>query len=678
LDTLGAPAQVINAQLFSGLTNLTSTSSLAGGVLSVTNGQLATSYGVGTTTLAGGLNVGIRAADLTGTANTINLRAAGAGSVVSSTGVADVVSTQTINMTSTGVESIALATSGSNTLALTDTPAAGVATDYATMTVTGSGTNAMDVSALTQTLSYNASTATGNNTFRFNTALQSNTSITGGSGTGDTIRVQQGSVVAGITATGVEVLRSANANASGTIAFNTGSSLTTLRIDGDTAEAGVLTLINPGAIATVNYIGDGLNASVNNAQQFIGTAITGAYTGTADTVTMNITNKGVTQLAGFTVQTGFTANGVEAFVVNSNTNTDAASTTTLTALSSNTLQTVTVTSTGGVNTGVITATPTAGNSALTSVSLAAVTGTAASTVSFLGTESVGGATQVIGSTGTGGTTLTIGSQQAGDVLIFTGGQGNDTIVSGTAANASAFLGTLVASMGQGTNAVNVGGADATASTSTVTLSGVGSANTITGNAGADTITVTANALGSTNIVIGAAGNDVINASATNVAITLNGGAGSDTITGGSGVDTYGQANNFGAATQSIVASANTTTAGGTVAGETLTFATGAAGSVDRVLSFTSGVDKLDVVTAAVAPTNQIGVAIGATTNNQTIVFYGSYAAGTGVFTTAAAYNATTAADALVAVGDGVLTQDNHTGYVVLVGLNQALVAADFI
>lgn len=580
-----ADNQTINAQLFSGLTNLTSTSSVAAATMIVDNGAKATTYGVGGTTLAGGLTVGIRAADLTGLTDTINLRAAGAGSVVSSTGVADVVSTQTINMASTGIEAIALATSGTNVLALTDTPAVGVATDYASMTVTGSGNNAMDVSALTQTLTYNASTATGNNTFRFNGALQSNTSITGGSGTADTIRVQQGSVVAGITATGVEILRSANANTSGTIAFNAGSSLTTLRIDGDTAEDGTLTLINPGAITTVNYIGDGLNASVNAAQQFIGTSITGAYAGTADTVTMNITNKGVSQLAGFLLQNGYTANGVEAFVINSNTNTDAAATTTIEGLVSNTLQTVTITSTGAVNTGVINAAPATGNSGLTSVSLAGVTGTAGSTISFAGVESVGGATQVIGSTGTGGTTLVIGAQQAGDVLIFTGGQGNDTITAGTAGNATAFAGTLVATMGQGTNAVNVGGGDATASTSSVTLNGVGSANTITGNAGVDTITVTANAVGSTNTVIGAAGADVINASASTVAVILQGDAGIDTLTGGSAGDrfVFNQANtanrevvtNFTVAQGDVFALSNGAYAGSAAAGTTLVVTTAA-------------------------------------------------------------------------------------------------------
>ena len=155
-------------------------------------------------------------------------------------------------------------------------------------------------------------------------------------------------------------------------------------------------------------------------------------------------------------------------------------------------------------------------------------------------------------------------------------------------------------------------------------------------------------------------------------------AGADVLTGGAGADTFGSANNFGATGESVVASANTLTAGGIVAGNTITFATGAPGTVDRIIDFVSGTDKLDVVTATTAPTNLVGVAV-ADSNavNTTYVAYGSYAAGTGVFTVAAAWTAATP-DAVVYVGDGALTAANTTGYVVLTGLNQALVAADFV
>lgn len=177
--------------------------------------------------------------------------------------------------------------------------------------------------------------------------------------------------------------------------------------------------------------------------------------------------------------------------------------------------------------------------------------------------------------------------------------------------------------------------------------------------------------GVTNIK-GGSGADAITAAVGGGTIT--GGAGADVITAGAGVDTIVA----GTATSSVVASATSLTAT-VAAADTLTFATGAANTVDRVIGFVSGVDKLDVATATTAPTNIVGTtAATALTTNTTYVAYGSYVTGTGVFTLASAWNATTAPDAVVVVGDGTLTSANQTGYVVLTGLNQALVAADFV
>jgi len=184
---------------------------------------------------------------------------------------------------------------------------------------------------------------------------------------------------------------------------------------------------------------------------------------------------------------------------------------------------------------------------------------------------------------------------------------------------------------------------------------------------------------SANVITGGAGVDTIVAG--NGADTITGGAGADSINltesaANSAADTIG---GLATANQSIIASANTWTAAAAVAGNTITFATGSAGSVDTISGFVSGVDKLDGTTAAALPTTLLGIANNAAlTDGTAYVAYGTYDAATGVFTTAAAFNATTAHDALLVEGDGTQTIVNEQDYVVLTGLNQALVAADFI
>lgn len=516
--------------------------------LTLNNAQLATVFGAkdstaGSTTL----NVGIRASDLTGTANTLNLSVRNAGSTIVQAGVAPVSNQVTINSTSTGIEAIALVTSGVNNIVITDTPAAGVPTDYALMTVTGDGANTIDVSALGQTTTFNLKDSTGANTLNFGTALASNTVIQGGTAA-DTLRVNQNSVQAGISLTGVETLRSSTGASTGTIAFTT-SSLNTIRVDGDAAESGRLTLVAPGSVATINYIGDGLAAGAAAVEQFKALTITGSYAGASDAVTVNLSNAGTTNLAGYTLNAGgagaaIDADGIETMVVNA-TNIAAAGRTTFTGgVASNTLQSISFVSAGSVNTGIIDAAPNAGNSALTMVDLSGITATAASTVSFDTVESVGAATQVRGPQGTGALTINTGVQGAADTLIVTGGLGNTTVNAFTAAAAGdAFAGTLTftSTTAGVTNALNVGeqGAGATTSVTVATFSGAGSVNTITGGVGVDTITVTANGLGSTNTVVGAAGADVINVLASTIGVAVAGQAGNDTITLGAGSDTLG-------------------------------------------------------------------------------------------------------------------------------------------
>ena len=148
--------------------------------------------------------------------------------------------------------------------------------------------------------------------------------------------------------------------------------------------------------------------------------------------------------------------------------------------------------------------------------------------------------------------------------------------------------------------------------------------------------------------------------------TITGGAGADVLTGGAGIDTFVT----GSAGDSIVGV--NTIAGATVAaGDTFVFA----GGVDIVTDF-AATDLLNTASAAgAAPTALIKGVLVAGTN---YVAYGTWDAATATFTAAAAFNATTAADALLVSGDGILTGVNSTGYVVLDNLTAALAGANFV
>jgi hypothetical protein len=228
----------------------------------------------------------------------------------------------------------------------------------------------------------------------------------------------------------------------------------------------------------------------------------------------------------------------------------------------------------------------------------------------------------------------------------------------------------------GLTIVDADGADTANVTATAvdgeSLIGVDIAGTLTIGLAADgEVDLTGAAMGATinggadvNTIVGSGFDDVIT-----------GGAGADELTGGAGADTFA---GLELADQSIIAS-ETSFAGGTIAADdTWTFATGSAGSVDTITDFTSGTDMLKGTANDTAPTTLIG-------EDQTVgladgtayVVYGSYDATTGIFTAAAAYAETTAEDALVVEGDGTQTATNEEDFIVLTGLNQALIADDF-
>ena len=183
-------------------------------------------------------------------------------------------------------------------------------------------------------------------------------------------------------------------------------------------------------------------------------------------------------------------------------------------------------------------------------------------------------------------------------------------------------------------------------------------------------------LGNDRIVGGTTGRDQLNGGDGDDVIT--GYSEADTLSGGTGIDTFGNfESRFGQSGSSVMASGNTLTAGGILAGDSITFATDVAGNVDRVTDFSIGVDKLDVITAAAAPTALIGIGSGtALTLGTTYVAYGTYDPGTGTFLIAGGYAAGTP-DALVLIGNGTETAITSTGYQVLTGLGGALTAGDF-
>ena len=293
-----------------------------------------------------------------------------------------------------------------------------------------------------------------------------------------------------------------------------------------------------------------------------------------------------------------------------------------------------------------------------------------------------------------------------------GGGGNDTIKLGAGDDEIQFTTgqavdgmTVEGSTGTDKFVLTLGGAAFAAAFDLDDISGIetietsgtaGTANVgltfaaVTTNTTTETITIDASSVGSDESVLltnsaatdkkifnitGGSGADSLVGS--NGIDTISGGAGGDTMTGGSGADIFGASSNLGTAATSIVSSARSLT--GTIAAtDTITFATTAADNVDRITSFTAGTEKLDVPNAATAPTAIIGLASNVVFDaDETYVAYGTYVAGSGVFTMNT-FNATNNHDAIVVTGNGILTVANHTGYTVLQDLNQALASGDFV
>lgn len=469
-------AETVNAALFDSVTDI---QNVGGGTnLTVSGGAKASTYSLVNSTSSaadtnGGILVSLRAADISGTADTINFSVNGAGSKNGSTAAGYTTNAPVLTSSSSGVEGIAIATTGTNYVTVSGSTTA--TTDSKTLTVTGDGANTITASGMTQATLFDMSTSTGTNTLSLGGAYATGTTVKGGTGT-DTLSVSQASTAANLTVTGVETLSLGTGSNTGSLVFATAPGFTKVSVSGDTAESGTYTLTSIGTTAVdIAYAGNGLTASAGSAQQFNNLTINSSYSGSADTVAVAIGNKGTSLGAGigYTMNT-LSANGVETLNVTVS-DVTATGTTTFTGITDNTLATLTATSAGNVVFGTVTATPSSGTGGnLASIDLSAVAGTSASTLT-LANHSVGAATVVTAAAG--GTTLTLGAETSSDSVIYTGAAGVDTIVGTT------FTGVLVADGKAGADIITGG-------TNADSITGGEGGDTVTGGLGADTIVLT--------------------------------------------------------------------------------------------------------------------------------------------------------------------------------------------
>ena len=562
----------LNASLWTGVAeSFVTNGATAGAALTLTNGALATVYGVNNTSVNTTYNVGIRAGDLTGTANVATFAVNNAGTIGTGAQVA------TINSTSTGVETVSLTTTGTNNVALTAAPLA--ATDYTAVQILGDGVNSINVSGMgANALTYDMSKSTGTNTLNFGTALQTNTVISGGTGT-DTLRVQpNGGVVANISVTGVENLRlDASTVAASTLSFAGSPVFSNLGVYSSAADVrgNAVTLLGLGNEAAITFTGDASAATVSNVKFFNAITQTGSWTGTADTVGINFANGGIAGTVANFYQTGvITLNGAETVnvaVADAAINTNGA---TIASLTDNTLTTLKVSGTSGITFTAITA---AGANTLTTIDATGMTGINAPAVMTITTGTLAAAS--VFTAGSAGLDVTLGAEVGTDVVTFIGGTGNDAIRGA----AAPFLGVINAN-GAGGNDTLIGGSGAD------TLAGGIGTNALTGGLGIDTFTVTGTdtvadlGVGGADILTVAAGASVVGtvgaatwvataATANNGTAVVNATAGlTTTINVGNATGSVGWTINGGTAITTIVGSQfdDTITAGAAVGANTIT------------------------------------------------------------------------------------------------------------
>jgi Ca2+-binding RTX toxin-like protein len=282
--------------------------------------------------------------------------------------------------------------------------------------------------------------------------------------------------------------------------------------------------------------------------------------------------------------------------------------------------------------------------------------------------------------GTGDDTFVVATSDHTATDVIDGGASTESNTVTMATGSSSFIADFDMDLVSNISSFTTTGSGAT----NINFSASTALTTVTMTAGSGNMTIV-NSGGSANTKFnftGAGGNDELIGSLG--ADTITGGTLADTMTGAAGADIFGSSSNFGTAGTSIVSTTAGTASDGsaTIAnGETIIFNTGSrANNIDTITAadFVSGTDKLDVVTAGVAPTNLVGVSNSAAlTDGEAHVLYGNYASNT--FTiVGAGFDASSAHDALFVVGDGSLTPITSTGWQLLLDIPTAIAGTDLI
>lgn len=507
-----ANRDVLNLVQTTGVTSVVLNNSLAGGNLSVTNASLSATYGVANTpadTVApASISVDFNNVELVGKSDIAKFSATNAGSKVGNAApelvILDVADADS-------VEGITVATSGTNYISIN-----GAGTDTKSISITGSGNNEIYLDGgLNNTLTIDASGSTGSNKFALAGSLSTSDVVKGGTGA-DVLSIQLNSATA-VSVSGVETLRiEAGSTNLGNLSFATNPGFANIDVRDATNSTFILTGIS--SSQTVSFTGEdqtvgsttlGLGKATNDTL-FGRVQFNTAFSGTSDTLTVNLGNQGVTAAGAY--RAAITASGVENVVL-AQSDSSASALTTFDLVAPG-MKTFTATSVGNFAL-------TFDGRASSAPNAAAYTGTTAETngnsVTLLDLSGVKGTVTFNTPTGTfaaaaevktgeGNTAIGFAAETGTDVITVTGNKGVDAITTGT-------KGSFIANLAAGNDSFD-GRAIAVAGDGTVSVNGGEGDDVLRGGFNADTL-------------LGGDGTD-----------TLQGNRGADVMDGGAGADTY--------------------------------------------------------------------------------------------------------------------------------------------
>ena len=600
-----------NAILWNNVGTFSSTASGAG-LVGLSNGALATTYALVNPLIdsSAGLNVTYRGADIIGATDTAKFSVTGVGSSSSTTVAANAaltINTNSTGATATGVETVAIATAGTNIVDMN------FGTNTSRVNVTGAGANTLNMLAggiVATAQFYDLTGATGANTLDVAATLATSSTVTGGTGSDTLYVTPSGVALTNLSVSAVETLRLRNAAAAGILGFTGAPAFSTIRMaaSGTDNTAAVVTLLNGlSSTQALAYRGADTAATIAAAQIFNGLTGTGALTGAADTLNIAFSNSGraLTGNAAYTAGV-ITALGVETVAVST---ADSATTgvTALTGIASDTMSSFTATGTGVV-TAALTGTNAVTLGSLSTINLSGLASTAARSGITVAANSLAAASTLTASVG--GTGLILTAETATDTLIFNGGAGVDVISSNglTADTTSTFTGFVNFNGGAGNDIIfltNSAGVTANGGDDNDILTGSGAIDTLRGDAGNDTITGGL----SNDVLTGGTGNDRFVYAAEQPGQTAGGTAGTATSTsvtahaaGGAGTATLSFTVD-GIATTAAFVYGNTTTAGAIQTG--LVAAINAAASGSRVFALTAADGANSVLTLTATTGSQV-------------------------------------------------------------------------